>query len=967
MKYRHRFRLCATRALITLLLSAVVFNGFALGLKIVKEYPVGILSDVMPWQIGEQNGMVFIATNDGLIQFDGLSAELFPFQNRRQARSLSINEEANEIFIGGISEFGYFVPSAIQSLEYVCLSDSIGDDRYIGNIWGVYKNDKSLIAQGDNAVAIYDLVSGHHKIISSGHKLDVSSLIDGVLWLGTDDGLKLLFGNNIVDAPNSDELKGKRIRKIQPYKDGLLIVTSDGIWTYNNQKLNYHPEYESVFKDLKDVFSADMKGDKLALGSVSHGVGILDLLTGKYDIYEEKDGMPSNTVVCLYFDSVGDLWAGLQFGLAKINLQNPVETIDNNAFPIGSGYVMLQRGNDLFLGTNRGLFKTSFSRDDQKIGKEVVRIGDLRSQVWGLSLIDGDIMASMDQGLYVVDRQGYLKPIEGLSGVWDVRRMVGTNHRAYAGTYSGIHMLRKRNHEWEYDTHIEGYGASVYNFAQESSTVIWNDNAELGIDRIVIDTLDNKVKEIKNFKETADGFPLTADVNINRIDDKVYFSTNNGIYIYDPKREEIVSEKEFTNLLGNPTVVKRLKKVNGGLFALTERELLNADPAGILDIKRISLSPSVTHPMHEGDLFFPIGSDYLGFPTKKGYLLFDLNMDSDSLWNEKKPFVRINQLMVTNRGDSIVFKGNFGDLKREPGLKYDENSVKIIYGRLEDLENGILYSTRVNGQPWSPPSPVVSKELTNLKEGKYTFEVKAITPGGKEATDYIVFRISPPWWRSPLMIIIYVLFAIFILLILLRLLQLRVSRQQSKVLAQKDMEMLRQREEHKRETAEKDRQIETLEREQIERELKHKSQEYANAMMSLGHKNDTLHTVKRELQNILTLVPRGHTEARKAISALQDKVVVDINSDEVLKRVEEEFDIVHDNFIKKLRERYPDLSNNEIMLCAYLKMNLTTKEIAPLLNISQRGVETLRYRLRKKLNLEREDNLSTFLSNLNTI
>ena len=81
-----------------------------------------------------------------------------------------------------------------------------------------------------------------------------------------------------------------------------------------------------------------------------------------------------------------------------------------------------------------------------------------------------------------------------------------------------------------------------------------------------------------------------------------------------------------------------------------------------------------------------------------------------------------------------------------------------------------------------------------------------------------------------------------------------------------------------------------------------------------------------------------------------------------LKRVEEEFDLVHNDFIKKLRESYPDLTNNEILMCAYLKLNLSTKEIAPLLNISVRGVETMRYRIRKKFNLEREENLNDFLS-----
>ena len=76
------------------------------------------------------------------------------------------------------------------------------------------------------------------------------------------------------------------------------------------------------------------------------------------------------------------------------------------------------------------------------------------------------------------------------------------------------------------------------------------------------------------------------------------------------------------------------------------------------------------------------------------------------------------------------------------------------------------------------------------------------------------------------------------------------------------------------------------------------------------------------------------------------------------------FDEVHDEFFKRLKEKYPQLSPNDLRLCAYIRMNFSTKEIATLLNISYRGVEISRYRLRKKLILPRDKNLSTFLLNI---
>ena len=86
--------------------------------------------------------------------------------------------------------------------------------------------------------------------------------------------------------------------------------------------------------------------------------------------------------------------------------------------------------------------------------------------------------------------------------------------------------------------------------------------------------------------------------------------------------------------------------------------------------------------------------------------------------------------------------------------------------------------------------------------------------------------------------------------------------------------------------------------------------------------------------------------------------------DEDWKKFEKNFDYVHNGFIHKLTECFPELTFSERRMCIYLKVDLASKEIASLLNISSRSVETVRYRLRKKFGLDREDNLRDFLNRL---
>ena len=159
--------------------------------------------------------------------------------------------------------------------------------------------------------------------------------------------------------------------------------------------------------------------------------------------------------------------------------------------------------------------------------------------------------------------------------------------------------------------------------------------------------------------------------------------------------------------------------------------------------------------------------------------------------------------------------------------------------------------------------------------------------------------------------------------------------------------------------------IDKLEKEKLDMELRHKSQEIADLMISVKRKNEILMETKRGLVVAMNQLKGNQIkESRQQLILINGKIDTNIEGDEILKRFEEQFDVVNNMFMQKLSSQYPSLNLNERMMCAYLRMNLSTKEMAPLLNISVRGVETMRYRLRKKLGLEREDNLMEFLNKL---
>lgn len=949
---------------------AVLFfalDAFPIGLKVVREYPQSVMSLAKPWAIDIYNDWTFFATEDGMIQYGGGEALIFGMHKRNTIRSVKVDSEQGRVYVGGISEFGYFVPSTAHSLEYVCLSDSVGDDRHIGNIWGIYPYQQTVIAQGDVEIVIYDGKKGTSTKVDTGCKLDCSNLIDGILWLGTEHGLKFLMGTSVVDAPGAGDLKGQRIRAILPMRNMLLVVTANnGVFRYDRSVLTRLEAASQAAIDLGEVFCADIYDNMLALGSIDGGLGVVDLTSGLMTVYNESNGLPSNTVLTTKFDSCGDLWAGGDPGIAKVRITLPVETLSNKSLPIGSGYVIETVGNKMYLGTNRGLFYVDYIPGMDLSNVVFHRVEGLLGQVWGLYKSDSnELLCCHDRGLFLVTGPRVVR-IDSSTGYWSVQPLAGSPGKCYAGTYYGLVQLAREGTSWTCGRQLEGYSGSCYNFVQESPTVVWSSDGDEGVFRLHIDPENMRVLKTEKFRETSDGFPLAGSVTICRIDNDIYFTTDFGIYLYDSKANEIIPDQKVGLLLGSPRNVRRLKKMGGWIYALTDKELLRVDPAGKLGLRRIPLVDSEGLPVHEGDVLFGVSPSYVAYPTRRGFSFFDFAENpSGANGNETATLhleARINRFSVAAQKDSIVFKGNFLGKKENLVLPYSDNSIKIEYG-IDDYDTpAIRYSCRLNESKWSVPSNSRVKEFTNLREGDYVFEVKAINVDGMESSDSIHFRVLPPWWRSLWAMAAYVLLAALAVWGIVLLERRRVARQQIELAREKDAEMARRQADFEWESKLKDHKIVELEKENLDKELKHKAQEMTSVMMSLSHKNETLLTVKKELQNIVGMLPRTSADAKKAIADLQGKVTIDLKSDEVFDRVAEEFDLVHNDFIKRLRARFPDLTNNEVLMCAYLKMNLSTKEIAPLLNISVRGVETMRYRIRKKFGLEREDKLMEFLS-----
>lgn len=917
------------------------------------------------WQIDTfDEKWVYFANRNGMLEFDGNVWKQYQMKNALDARSVLVSSKQKRIYVGGINEFGYYEPNSTGTLIYHCMTDSLDDaSRLLGNVWGIHESDHILYFQGDDRLVKY--VDGKCTIIKSDAKIDCSSLVNGVLYIGTEHGVYFLAGTTFLPIEGKKEQPMNRIRGIVPFNKGVMIVTAyHGLYYWDGHSLEkFHTEAEK-FICSNEVFCVDEYNGKIALGTIQKGIILIDTEQNEIKYFNENNGLHNNTVLSVAFDKSGNLWAGLDNGIDYVCLNIPYSNLYTYPHFYGTGYTAALDGDMLYLGTNRGLYHTQYPVRQNGDIPDIRFIAHSGGQVWNLCRVGDDLFCMHDRGVFLV-RGTELKRVTDITGVWTCQLVKGHVDCLYVGAYDGIYLLKKVNGVWQNKGKIKGFTDSSKLFVQESHRVIWIHNTN-HILRIELNSILSEAVNQREF-DAIEGLPVSRDTQITLVNDKIYFMTSKGTYQYNKVTQRIEACPNLNALLEHAKNYRKFREHHHALIglspngiAVTRTDAMNhARKVDFYPIKRslIELVPSFEN-------FIPLTDSLIVVPNVDGFSLFKIP-DKQQYQNLAGSLV-VNHMYLSYPKDSLVYCANFLGRKPYPEIDYDYNSVRFDYDLSQlMLSDEMRFQYRLNGEKWSEPTTLKTKEYSNLADGKYKFEVKAIFPDGTISHDCMEFSVLSPWYQTITAYVFYVVLFLFLLYLLYHWDDRRVKRKEFEAVVEQNQRMEKMEKDYEEEKARQEKQIMQLEKEKLEHDLQYKSQEIANLMINFVRKNETLTEIKAEIMKVVPLMKgEGTSEVKKQLLLINSRIDSNMQSDEMLKRIEEQFDLVHNNFMKILQEKHPDLSNSERMMCAYLKMNLSTKEIAPMLNISVRGVETVRYRLRKKFGLERQDNLTDYLNKL---
>jgi DNA-binding CsgD family transcriptional regulator len=921
------------------------------------------------WDIKQdKNGIIYFANNEGLLSFDGRYWNNYPLPNKTIVRSVEIGPD-NRIYTGGQDEIGYFAPRANGQLQYNSLINQIpAKDRSFGDVWDIISYKGSTFFRSSNK--IFKFTKDKVNVFNATGEWSYLGICNEQLY-AHDFTTGLLKFENDTWAPfstNNALPANVAVTGILPVNADSAVLTTlkNGLYILANNNITVlESANNAVFKNERIYSSVGVHNNLMALATNSNGVCITDFKGNIIQRFSQTEGLQNNNVLSILSDSQRNLWLGLDNGIDLVAYNSSIKQI-KPLLQDGSGYTAILNNNLLYLGTSNGLYSVPLQPlPDLSFSKgSFTAVNNTKGQTWGLAHINNQLLLGHHEGAFVVDNNN-ATPISSNKGFWNFVPLSDSYPVSgiVSGGYNGLNIFNYSNGQFRFLKTIAGFNESSRFVTLDKDKNIWVSHPYHGVFKIV-QKADGSYSTF--IYSNTKGLPSLLNNHIFAIKQELLVATEKGIYIYNKEKDIFETAAFYQKLLGNQSIRYLKEDNNGNTWFIHEKSL------GVIDFSKkepaVIQLPELNNKMLSGfEFIYAVNEKNIIIGGEKGFYHINYAKYRQTI---PKLLVQIRSLRIINKTDSLLFGGYYANPKQLqdkndiPSISYRWKTIRIEYASpLFGNQSTLEYSYRLKGYDnnWSEWTARTEKEYTNLPAGTFSFEVKVRNNLGNEsAVAFYTFNVLPPWYKTNLAKVIYILLFMAGFYFLYKWQAKKFKLQQKKY----EDEQKRLRYIHDLEIARSASELVALRNEKLEADINYKNSELASSAMHLVKKGELASKMKTELTQLMKGInnPQAEAELKKIIKSISE----DDNMDQEWENFTLHFDKVHSDFISALKEKHPGISNNEIKLCAYLRMNLTTKEMAQLMNISVRGVEVSRYRLRKKLELATEVSLFDYLISIQT-
>ncbi|MDX1544552.1 MAG: triple tyrosine motif-containing protein [Christiangramia sp.] len=917
----------------------ILFFSFS---SIGQELPPVVNYGPNQYSAGNQNWMVsqaenknfYFANSTGLLEYNGENWIIYPVPNNTIVRSVKVVGE--RIYTGAYMEAGYWERDKFGKLNYTSLSSQFSELISDGEqFWDIEYLDGLIAFRSFGGIYLYDPVKDKVSKMDNLTGRPISSM-----FLLNKELFFQVVGNGLYNINNGspkliipyEQLNDLALMHLYTRDDKLCFVSENSeFFEWDGQKLKQFNVQLSREIGHPNILSAlDLSEGGIILGTVGSGILQVNSNGELINTFNQENGLFNNTVLDLYSDDSGNIWAGLDYGISMIDPDSSFRSFQDNKGDLGSVYSSYEDDGNLYLATNQGLYLRMRNEDNFEL------IEGTKGQVWFIDKVGEQIFCGHNSGTFLIEGDNAHKLCDRL-GTWLVKEY---NDGIYIqGHYNGISFLKQENNEIVELPMLQEFPHSSKFIEIDENENVWVSNEHKGVFKMTLDdTLSLPPAEIKNYQ-----FPDESGItsSIFRFHDTLYYSSREKIYQYDKERDLFTEENRLNEIIAG------IDRISGKMISEQDKpKIWGFSNEGVFSIEPAQLSQDYNLDYIYIDQDFRniaigyeniagIEDDEYLLGVSNGYIKFELPPEGREPYKIRLHEVTVNSLDAAPENVEIDNSGS---------LDYDHNNISFHFSApVHEKYLKPVYSYRLLGfsPKWSKweANPVAS--FKNLDFGDYTFEVRAKIGDTISETLTYDFRIERPYYLRNLAIALYFL----LLMLIIFTVHFLYKRHHKKVAAENERAL-------KMKNLEAEREIIKLKNEKLEQDMANKNRELAVSTMSLIKKNEFLTSIKKKLKD---------TEESPKVKSVIKTIDKDISEEDNWKFFKKAFSNADKDFFKKIKAKHPDLTANDLKLCAYLRLNLSSKEIAPLLNISVKSVEIKRYRLRKKMNLDRDINLTDYI------
>lgn len=911
----------------------------------VSDYNAGIQN----WAIAQdERGVMYFGNNSGLLEFDGSAWRLYELPTKGIVRAIYISEDGR-IYVGSYEEFGYFVRTPYDTLEYHSLKNKVKDFAFHNDeIWDiacvqgeiVFQSFGSLFFYNGNSVEGIRMKNLPLNLFQVGNTF-YSQRINGGLCVFSDRKMEELIPRKVFG--NSDVLAGL------PYDDAVLMLTRNqgGFLLYRDGRVEkWETECDDIFRKHTINRAVMTKDSCYVVGTISDGIYALDK-KGKLIWKVNTDNkLQNNTVLRLYCDDDNNIWTALDEGIAYIHNNSLIYYYEPPFRKIGMVYDVLVRGNEAYIASNQGLY---WLRD----GKTELVPG-LEEQAWFVDEWGKQIFCGHNKGTFLISGLKSKLASDVKGGMCMEKIELKEQSFLLEGAYALLNLYTETaSGEYCFTRSLRGFSHMIRHIEVDHQGNIWAKHLRNGLYRFRIDSDMKQVKDVRKYESL--GEVKGGSFTLFKINGRVVFSNGEYFYTYEDMTDSIVPYETMNEQLMELKGIKTVSHANGDYYWFVgDRTVYLVKCA----INTFNIELRIPYSLFDGLAVEERGSVVYDKRNNHSYLCLNnaiarIETDSSSLYkSQTRRSLWISEMQVTEE-----FSDKRKTLVVQSGVKVEHEfntvSFTLCYPVYNDYTYKVRYRLEGYSDQWIPDGRNLQKKYARLPYGSYVFRAEIYDTGRVLASVEFPFEILSPWYLSYWAVGSYILIGLCLLALLQYIVYRFVKKKKDRVIEQ-------QRVAHQAELERQEKKIIELEKEQLEADLRFKSKELSSVvMMNIAHQ-EFLNSLKEEIQKQKLSGQHSRKNLDKLLALVNNNIVSD---EESWIMFQANFDRIHENFFRNLKLQYTDLTSGDLRFCALLRLNMPTKEIAKLLNISTRGVDAARYRLRKKFNLLPEESLTDFLIN----